>query len=62
MPTISRERIAQCKLAIANAKEVLKKGDRIKVSRFGGLKPTYTFEGWDGNWMQIGRASCRERV
>jgi hypothetical protein len=37
--------------AIANAKRILKPGDRIRVSRCMGVKRTYTFDGWDGIWI-----------
>jgi len=32
---------------IAKARKVLKKGDRIRVSRCGGIVATYTFDHWD---------------
>jgi len=38
-------------LAVAKAKQVLKPGDRIRCSRCGGIVATYTFDGWDGNWI-----------
>lgn len=38
-------------MAITAAKRVLKRGDRIRVSRCGGITATYTFECWDGNWI-----------
>lgn len=37
--------------SVSAAKKVLKKGDRIRVSRCGGIVATYTFECWDGNWI-----------
>lgn len=37
--------------AVANAKRILKPGDRIRVSRCMGIKRTYTFDAWDGNWI-----------
>jgi len=37
--------------AVANAKKVLKKGDRIRVTKCPGNKRTITFERFDGNWI-----------
>ena len=51
MGRLSLERINQCNIATQNAKNVLVKGDRIRASRCGGIKATYTFVGWDGNWI-----------
>lgn len=48
---MSPERIEKAKLAIENAKKILKEGDRIRVSRCGGIVATYTFSHWDGNWI-----------
>ncbi len=48
--TMTYEQIAKCRLATENAKKVLKHGDRIRVSRCGGINATYTFSHWDGNW------------
>ena len=31
---------------------MLRKGDRIRVSRCGGIVVTYTFEEWDGVWIR----------
>ncbi len=44
-------KIEKFKTAVENAKKTLKKGDKIRVSRCGGIVATYTFEGWDGNWI-----------
>ena len=38
--------------AVEAAKKVLRKGDRIRVSRCGGIVATYTFDGWDGIWIR----------
>ncbi len=38
-------------IATANAKRVLKVGDRVRVSKCPGTKRWITFAGWDGNWM-----------
>lgn len=34
-----------------NAKKVLKKGDRIRVTKCPGTKRTITFDHWDGCWI-----------
>ena len=47
MASLVLERIT----AIANAKRTLKPGDRIRAVRCMGIKRTYTFDGWDGNWI-----------
>ena len=36
---------------VKRAKEVLKKGDRIRVVKCPGTKRTITFDYWDGNWI-----------
>lgn len=36
---------------VERAKKVLKRGDRIRVSRCGGIVATYTFDHWDGYWI-----------
>ena len=33
------------------AKQILKHGDRIRVTKCPGTKRTITFECWDGNWI-----------
>lgn len=38
-------------IATANAKRVLKVGDRVRVSKCPGTKRWITFAGWDGNWI-----------
>lgn len=42
---------AQSRLATANAKAVLKSGDKIRVARCCRRKATITVLGWDGNWI-----------
>ena len=37
--------------AALEAKKVLKKGDRIRVTKCPGTKRTITFDHWDGNWI-----------
>lgn len=44
-------KIQRFNTAVENAKATLKKGDRIRVSRCGGIVATYTFDHWDGNWI-----------
>ena len=48
---MSEERKQQCKEAELKAKQVLKKGDRIRVTKCPGTKRTITFSHWDGNWI-----------
>jgi hypothetical protein len=38
-------------LAVRNAKQVLKPGDRIRVAKCPGTKRWITFARWDGNFM-----------
>lgn len=38
-------------LAINNAKQVLKPGDRIRVMKCPGTKRWIIFDHWDGNWI-----------
>jgi len=37
--------------AVENAKQVLKVGDRLRVSKCPGTKRWITFAGWDGHWI-----------
>ncbi len=37
--------------ATANAKALLKQGDRIQAGRCGGIVASYTFMGWHGHWI-----------
>lgn len=37
--------------AVNEAKQVLKKGDRIRLRKCPGTKRTITFDSWDGNWI-----------
>lgn len=48
---LSEERKLQLKKAEVVAKEILKKGDRVRVTKCPGTKRTITFERWDGCWM-----------
>ena len=43
-------KIQQHRKATELAKKVLKPGDKIRCSRCGGTRATYTFSHWDGNW------------
>jgi len=36
---------------VENAKKVLKPGDRIRVTRCGGIVATYTFSHFEGYWI-----------
>lgn len=38
-------------VAEANAKKVLKPGDRLRVTKCPGTKRWITFAGWDGHWI-----------
>jgi hypothetical protein len=37
--------------ATQKAKLILKVGDRIRATRCGGIKRTYQFSSWDGDWI-----------
>ena len=37
--------------SVNEAKQVLKKGDRIRLRKCPGRKRTITFDRWDGNWI-----------
>lgn len=37
--------------ATDRAKKVLKRGDKIRAGRCGGIHRTYTFECWEGMWI-----------
>lgn len=47
----TEEQKTQVSAATENAKSILKPGDRIRASRCGGLKRTYNFESWEGDWI-----------
>jgi len=51
MARMSQERIDACNLATRNAKQILKPGDKIRASRCGGIKATYKFSHWGGDWI-----------
>lgn len=38
-------------IAAKNAKEVLRVGDRLRVTRCPGTKRWITFAGWSGQWI-----------
>jgi hypothetical protein len=40
------------KRGVAEAQKVLKPGDRIRSNRGCGPYATYTFTGWDGDWIK----------
>lgn len=48
---LSQEQKERCETAVINAKSVLKKGDRLRVTKCPGTKRTITFERWDGIWI-----------
>lgn len=37
--------------AVATAKKILKRGDRIRATKCPGTKRWFIFERWDGNWI-----------
>lgn len=45
------EQIKLCEAATENAKEILKRGDKISSTRCGGRKSAFTFDHWDGRWI-----------
>lgn len=45
------ENLRLCQLATANAKQLLKPGDRVRVTRCPGTKRWFTFARWNGPWM-----------
>lgn len=51
MARLTQEEIALINLATFHAKNILKAGDRIRASRCGGIRATYTFVCWDGDWI-----------
>ena len=42
---------ARVRVAVGNAKKVLKPGDRLRVTKCPGTKRTIIFAGWDGDWI-----------
>lgn len=51
----------------ANARAILKPGDRLRVSRCGGIRINVRMTGWDGHWITSAKhddiaPSCIERV
>ena len=44
-----RQRLA--KIAVENAKRILKRGDKLRVTKCPGTKRTIAFECWDGCWI-----------
>ena len=45
------EKQKQWLLATHQAKYLLKKGDRVRLTHCPGTKRTITFDSWDGNWI-----------
>lgn len=48
---MTEDQINLCRKATFAAKKVLKVGDKIRASRCGGIRATYVFSHWDGNWI-----------
>lgn len=48
---MTRERKILAKKAELHAKNILKKGDRVRCTKCPGTKRTFTFDHWDGCWM-----------
>jgi hypothetical protein len=46
------------KRIVGAAKAILKKGDRVRCSKCPGTERTFTFEGWDGEWMVSKSGIC----
>jgi len=44
-------RVKLSKLATDSAKNTLKRGDRLRVTRCPGTKRWVTFDHWDGYWI-----------
>lgn len=53
----SRERV---RIATVNARKVLKRGDRIRVTKCPGTKRTITFSHWEGEFEIISKSGQRE--
>lgn len=51
MAIISPEEMIKVLSATDNAKRILKPGDRIRSNRCCGVKTSYTFDGWDRDWV-----------
>lgn len=54
-PRLTPEQLAEHRrksaIAESNAKKVLVKGDRLRVSKCPGNKRWITFDHWDGHWI-----------
>lgn len=48
---MTEDKIRLYRKATFAAKRTLKVGDKIRVSRCGGIRATYIFSHWDGNWI-----------
>lgn len=51
MELTREQKIQRFSTATANARKVLKAGDRIRVTKCPGTKRWITFSGWDGDWI-----------
>lgn len=52
-PAMRQRRLAAHRLAVSVLKPLLKPGDRIRATKgeCGARPATYTFQGWDGQWI-----------
>lgn len=48
---MDKQKIDDHNTAVVNAKKVLKKGDKIRVTKCPGTKRTITFSHFDGCWI-----------
>lgn len=51
MELTQKQKIQRFRTATANARKMLKAGDRIRVTKCPGTKRWITFSGWDGDWI-----------
>jgi hypothetical protein len=54
------ENIRLCRIAVANARKVLKPGDRIRVTKCPGTKRWTTFAEWRGEYEIISKSGRGE--
>lgn len=51
MELTREQKIQRFRTATANARKILKPGDRIRVTKCPGTKRWITFLDWDGDWI-----------
>lgn len=51
MELTREQKIQRFRAAAANARKILKPGDRIRVTKCPGTKRWITFSGWNGDWI-----------